>query len=44
MSPVAEGLVAAELARADGGLRVFFLGHGLVMSIGLLGSAEQRRR
>lgn len=45
MSPVAEGLVAAELARADGGLRVFLLGHGLaMMSIGLLGSAQQRRR
>lgn len=45
MSPVAEGLVAAELARADGGLRVFFVGHSLaMMSIGLLGSPEQRRR
>ncbi|MQA93625.1 MAG: acyl-CoA dehydrogenase [Streptosporangiales bacterium] len=45
LSPLAEGLVAAELARADGGLRVFFVGHSLaMMSIGLLGSAEQRAR
>lgn len=45
MSPVAEGLVAAELARADGGLRVFCVGHGLaMMAVGLLGSAEQRSR
>jgi glutaryl-CoA dehydrogenase len=45
MSPVAEGLVAAELARGDGGLRVFCVGHGLaMMAIGLLGSAEQRSR
>jgi glutaryl-CoA dehydrogenase len=45
MSPIAEGLVAAELARADGGLRTFFVGHSLAMlSIGLLGSAEQRSR
>lgn len=43
MSPLAEGLVAAELARADGGLRTFFVGHNLAMlAIGLLGSAQQR--
>ncbi len=45
LSTVGEGLVAAELARADGGLRAFFIGHSLAMtSIGLLGSAEQRSR
>lgn len=45
LSTVGEGLVAAELARADGGLRTFFTGHSLAMaSIGLLGSAEQRSR
>lgn len=45
MSSVAEGLVAAELARADGGLRAFSIGHSLAMlSIGLLGSAQQRHR
>jgi glutaryl-CoA dehydrogenase len=45
MSSLAEGLVAAELAHADGGLRVFFVGHSLaMMSIGLLGSQQQRAR
>ncbi|MDQ3761701.1 MAG: acyl-CoA dehydrogenase family protein [Actinomycetota bacterium] len=45
MSPVAEGLVATELARADGGLRAFCIGHNMAMlSIGLMGSVEQRRR
>jgi glutaryl-CoA dehydrogenase len=45
LSTIGEGLVAAELARADGGVRTFFVGHSLAMSsIGLLGSAEQRSR
>lgn len=45
LTPLGEGLVAAELARADGGLRVFFVGHSLaMMSIGMLGSEEQRAR
>lgn len=45
MSSVAEGLVAAELARADGSVRVFFIAHSLAMSsIAVLGSEEQRKR
>lgn len=45
MSPAAEGLVAAELARADGGVRVAFSVHGLaMMSIDMLGSEEQKAR
>jgi len=46
MSPVAEGLVALELARGDGSFRTFNSVHsGLVMSsIGLLGSDEQKQR
>lgn len=43
MSAVADGLVAAELARGDGSIATFHAVHsGLAMSaIGLLGSAEQ---
>jgi glutaryl-CoA dehydrogenase len=46
MSPVAEGLVAAELARGDGSFSTFNSVHsGLAMTaIGMLGSDEQRRR
>jgi glutaryl-CoA dehydrogenase len=46
MSPVAEGLVALELARGDGSFSTFNSVHsGLVMtSIGLLGSDEQKQR
>ena len=46
MSPVAEGLVALELARGDGSFSTFNSVHsGLVMaSIGLLGSEEQKQR
>jgi glutaryl-CoA dehydrogenase len=46
MSPIAEGLVAVELARGDGSFSTFNSVHsGLVMaSINLLGSAEQRER
>src|SRR6266581_8929561 len=46
MSPVAEGLVAAELARGDGSFSTFNSVHsGLVMaSVDLLGSEEQKQR
>src|SRR5436190_2801028 len=46
MSPVAEGLVALELARGDGSFSTFNSVHsGLVMaSIDLLGSPEQKQR
>jgi len=46
LSPVAEGLVAAELARGDGSMATFNAVHsGLAMTtIGLLGSDEQRER
>jgi glutaryl-CoA dehydrogenase len=46
MSPVAEGLVALELARGDGSFSTFNSVHsGLVMaSIDLLGSEEQKQR
>jgi glutaryl-CoA dehydrogenase len=46
MSPVADGLVLMELARADGSISTFFGVHsGLAMrSIALLGSEEQRQR
>jgi glutaryl-CoA dehydrogenase len=46
MSAVAEGLVAAELARGDGSFSTFNVVHsGLAMTtIGLLGSAEQKER
>jgi len=46
LSPVAAGLVAMELARADGSICTFFGVHsGLAMtSIALLGSEEQKQR
>jgi glutaryl-CoA dehydrogenase len=46
MSAVADGLVAAELARGDGSIATFHGVHsGLAMSaIGLLGSEEQKER
>ena len=46
LSPVAEGLVAAELARGDGSIATFNAVHsGLAMTaIGLLGSPEQKAR
>lgn len=45
LSTLAEGLVAAELARADGGVRVFFHVHNLAMTtIALLGDDRQRAR
>ncbi len=46
MSPLADGLVALELARGDGSFSTFNSVHsGLVMSaIGLLGSEEQKQR
>jgi glutaryl-CoA dehydrogenase len=46
MSAVADGLVAAELARGDGSFATFHAVHsGLAMSaIGLLGSDEQKER
>ena len=46
LSPVAEGLVAAELARGDGSIATFGAVHsGLVMTtFGLLGSEEQKAR
>jgi glutaryl-CoA dehydrogenase len=45
MTPVAEGLVASELARADGSVRVFFIAHSLAMSsIAALGSEQQREQ
>ena len=46
LSPVAEGLVAAELARGDGSIATFNAVHsGLAMTaIGLLGSEEQKAR
>jgi glutaryl-CoA dehydrogenase len=46
LSPLAEGLVAAELARGDGSFSTFNSVHsGLAMTaIGLLGSEEQKRR
>ena len=46
MSAVAEGLVAMELARADGSLATFWAVHtGLAMkAIALLGSEEQKER
>jgi glutaryl-CoA dehydrogenase len=46
MSPLAEGLVAAELARGDGSFSTFNSVHsGLAMTaIGMLGSEEQQRR
>lgn len=46
LSTVAEGLVAAELARGDGSIATFNAVHsGLAMTtIGMLGSAEQRER
>lgn len=45
MTPVAEGLVAMELARADGSLATFWAVHnGLAMkAIALLGSEEQQQ-
>ena len=46
MSPLAEGLVAAELARGDGSFSTFNSVHsGLAMTaIGVLGSEEQKQR
>ena len=46
LSPLAEGLVAAELARGDGSIATFNAVHsGLAMTaIGLLGSDEQKQR
>ncbi len=45
MSFVAEGLVAAELARADGSVRDTLAAHGLAMTaIDLFGSEEQKTR
>jgi glutaryl-CoA dehydrogenase len=45
LSTVADGLVSAEIARADGGLRVFLHVHNLAMlTISLLGSPEQQAR
>ncbi len=46
LSPVAEGLVAAELARGDGSIATFNAVHsGLAMTaVGLLGSDEQQAR
>ena len=46
LSPVAEGLVAAELARGDGSIATFNAVHsGLAMTaVGLLGSEEQKAR
>lgn len=46
LSPILEGMVAAELARGDGSLATFNAVHsGLAMTaIGLLGSAEQHER
>jgi glutaryl-CoA dehydrogenase len=46
LSPLAEGLVAAELARGDGSIATFNAVHsGLAMTaIGLLGSPEQKQR
>jgi glutaryl-CoA dehydrogenase len=46
LSPVAAGLLAAELARGDGSLNTFFGVHsGLAMgAIAMLGSEEQKRR
>lgn len=46
MSPLAEGLVAAEFARGDGSISTFNVVHsGLAMAaIGLLGSQEQQAR
>jgi glutaryl-CoA dehydrogenase len=46
LSPLAEGLVAAELARGDGSIATFNAVHsGLAMTaIGVLGSDEQKQR
>jgi glutaryl-CoA dehydrogenase len=46
LSPVAEGMVAAELARGDGSIATFNAVHsGLAMAtVGLLGSEEQKAR
>ena len=46
LSPLAEGMVAAELARGDGSIATFNAVHsGLAMTaIGLLGSEEQKQR
>lgn len=45
ISPVASGLVAAELARADGGIRDFFAVQELaILTIDMLGSVDQKRR
>jgi glutaryl-CoA dehydrogenase len=46
LSPVAEGFVAAELARGDGSIATFNAVHsGLAMAaVGLLGSEEQKAR
>ncbi|MGE3287734.1 MAG: acyl-CoA dehydrogenase family protein [Pseudonocardia sp.] len=46
LSPLAEGMVAAELARGDGSIATFNAVHsGLAMTtIGMLGSDEQKRR
>ena len=46
MTPLAEGLVAAEFARGDGSISTFNVVHsGLAMAaIGLLGSQEQQER
>ncbi len=46
LSPLAEGMVAAELARGDGSIATFNAVHsGLAMAaIGLLGSDEQKER
>jgi glutaryl-CoA dehydrogenase len=46
LTPVAAGLVTAELARGDGSVSTFFGAHsGLAMgTIALLGSEEQKRR
>jgi glutaryl-CoA dehydrogenase len=46
LSPLAEGMIAAEFARADGGISTFNAVHsGLAMgTIGVLGSPEQQAR
>jgi glutaryl-CoA dehydrogenase len=45
ISPVASGLVATELARADGGIRDFFAVQELaILTIDMLGDDDQKRR
>jgi len=45
ISPVASGLVAAELARADGGVRDFFAVQELaILTFDILGGDDQKRR